>query len=201
MPNYIEYTSPEVSITDCREKRGILFVGRLHPIKGLENLIEAYSRLDLNLRRKNPLIVVGSGDLAYKDSLSKIVSSYGVCDDVTFVGHKSGEEKTGLYRAAKVLILPSFSENFGNVVLEALSEGTMVVASIFTPWKVLELERIGCWCDNTAVSLEQSIRTILELDHDEYFLRSVRCQKFVQSIYGIDDNFPKIEKIFKDAVK
>ncbi len=113
----------------------ILFVGRIHPIKGIETILEALrllvDRFGLS-RQEVELLVIGGdpsqngGELARLRSLS---DRLGIKDMVRFRGAQRHEDLPNFYSAADVLVLPSRHESFGMVALEAMACGTPVVAS------------------------------------------------------------------------
>jgi len=102
----------------------ILFLGRVSWEKGLERLIQA-----LCYTCKGDLCIAGNYTLVYKTELEKLISHYGLKDRVIFAGQVLGEEKERLFEKASVLVLPSYSENFGNVVLEAMAHETPVIVT------------------------------------------------------------------------
>ena len=119
----------------------LLFMGRMHPIKGIDRLLEALSASTLFRGSEYSLLIAGpDSDKMYARTLSELVQVLGLSAKVSFIGVVQGKEKEQLYADARVLILPSHAENFGNVVIESLAQGTPVVASTNTPWQVLEEE-------------------------------------------------------------
>ena len=95
----------------------LLFLGRINWKKGLDRLIEAMTMLP-----EARLVVAGNDEENYRASLPH-------ADNVRFIGPVSGDAKADLLRRAAALVLPSYSENFGNVVLEAMAAGTPVVVT------------------------------------------------------------------------
>lgn len=138
------------------------FVGRIHPIKALEELIEAAALLrhrgvEFELRIAGP-----TQDRAYRQSLERRISEFSLGHRVHFEGELLGERKDAFYASCRILTLPSRSENFGNVVVEALAFGTPVVASLGTPWQHLEAVGAGRWVKNDPDSLADAIEPYLQ---------------------------------------
>lgn len=104
--------------------RDIVFIGRLNWEKGLDRLIPAMAHVP-GVR----LVVAGNDEENYLPELQALANTHGVLERVSFVGHVSGEAKLDLLRRAALLVLPSYSENFGNVVLEAWAAGRPVVVT------------------------------------------------------------------------
>lgn len=106
----------------------ILFLGRIHPIKGLENLIRAMSSIKKHLNSPI-LILAGEGASSYVGSLRLLVDQLGLEQNVKFIGNISGQAKLELLRDSDVCILPSHSENFGFAAIEAMAAGCPLVIS------------------------------------------------------------------------
>lgn len=106
------------------EKPFLLFVGRINWKKGLDRLIAALR--DVPDCR---LIVAGNDEERYQPELEALAVRTGVRGRITFVGPVYGEDKAALFRRALLLVLPSYSENFGNVVLEAMAAGCAVAVT------------------------------------------------------------------------
>ena len=105
-----------------------LFLGRLDREKGLDILLQAYSRLVEHYSKIN-LVLVGPDSNGYKSKLEGMIKRLNLKENVVFTGLLSGEEKLSALVGAKALILPSYSENFGMVILEAMACGTPVIVS------------------------------------------------------------------------
>ena len=111
------------------DKRTILYVGRIEPLKGLDILLKAVSLL--SGRSDTHLLIVG-GSLerdAELDRLKALADTIDIGDIVTFTGSVSQEQLSAYYNAADVFVLPSWYESFGLAALEAMSCGTPVVVS------------------------------------------------------------------------
>lgn len=113
--------------------RLLLFVGRLERLKGVEVAIRALALLRDRRHDDVRLLILGEdsheGDESEKDRLKAIASEVGVRDRVDFIGSVAHHELPYFYAAADVCVMPSYSESFGLVALEAQSCGCPVVAS------------------------------------------------------------------------
>ena len=145
----------------ARPKRGgttqLVFLGRLHPIKALENLIEACRICTERGWTAWRLSIAGKGDAAYEASLRDLVSRAGIGSAVAFLGPVQGERKTALLCSADLVVVPSHSENFSMVVVEALAHGVPVVASTGTPWSALQRRECGWWVENAPEGLAKAL--------------------------------------------
>jgi glycosyltransferase involved in cell wall biosynthesis len=109
----------------------LLFLGRLHPVKGIELLIEAFAKSIRNIKRRFRLLIVGpESDPSYTANLKSLVRRLGVEEKVIFLGPVFGlQEKLSLYRHAWAFCAPSHIEVMGLVNLEAASAGLPVVTT------------------------------------------------------------------------
>jgi glycosyltransferase involved in cell wall biosynthesis len=135
----------------------LLFIGRLDPKKGLENLFEACAKLRADGERKWTLTVAGLGEPSYTKELESIVKTLELKQRVAFVGDVRGSEKAAVFAGSDLTIVPSHIENFGVVVAESLAHGVPVIASRGTPWSRLEEMRCGLWVDNHPGTLAEAI--------------------------------------------
>ena len=108
-------------------KQTLLFVGRLHPKKGLSELIDAWRLLPQPVRATWRLVVAGWDEIGLLASLEAQVAALGLAEEVTFVGQVFGPEKDAAFRDASAFILPSYSEGLPMTVLEAWSYGLPVM--------------------------------------------------------------------------
>jgi glycosyltransferase involved in cell wall biosynthesis len=105
-----------------------LFLSRIDPKKGLELLLAAVAQA----RSEVPdlvLVVAGTGDAVYVEQLQEKARVLGIADLVMWVGHLTGTEKLEALQSADVFVLPSYAENFGLAVVEALACGVPAVVS------------------------------------------------------------------------
>jgi glycosyltransferase involved in cell wall biosynthesis len=145
----------------------LLFLGRIHPIKGVENLLHAWVRV----QNKFPgwkLRIAGPGDKKYVDKIAFLSDSL-MAKRVDFLGPVYGKDKWEAYKAANVYILPSFSENFGMTIAESLSAGVPVITSKDTPWSGLIEKGAGFWVDSDVTSLELCLLEVLCLTREELY--------------------------------
>ncbi|HMO75702.1 MAG TPA: glycosyltransferase [Sphingopyxis sp.] len=139
------------------EPRIALFLGRLHPVKGLAMLVEAWARLrpaGWKLR------LVGPDEDGYRAELEAQITAAGLSEHVAIAGPASGAEKQAHFAAASLFLLPSYTENFGIAAAEALAHGLPVVTTTGTPWRVLEEQGCGWWVapetDAIAAALDEA---------------------------------------------
>jgi glycosyltransferase involved in cell wall biosynthesis len=123
-PPWLESTSNGGQRPQASDSQTVLFLSRLHPVKRVESLLEAWP--EIHGRRPDArLVIAGDGEPAYVAKLRARAESLG--DSVSFVGFVEGEAKRSLLQSARVFALPSQHENFGIAVLEAVAGGVPVV--------------------------------------------------------------------------
>ena len=143
----------------------LLFIGRIHPKKGIENLLDTIKLLNDS---SFILKIYGTGEQYYIDELKQYASDLGLLNSsVFFMGHVDGNEKQNAFLNADICVIPSHSENFGIVISESLAHGVPVIASRQTPWQNMEEKGCGLWVKNDPASLAQAIQKIRSMDIEE----------------------------------
>jgi glycosyltransferase involved in cell wall biosynthesis len=134
--NYDAISVPE------KEQRVALFLSRVHPKKGLPMLMEAWAAV----RPPNwKMQVVGPGDPGYTKSLRQLARRLEISSDWSFFDAVHDNRKGDIFQAASLFILPTYSENFGIVVAEALSAAVPVITTKGAPWSGLLEHDCGWW--------------------------------------------------------
>lgn len=194
IPNYIEIPA-EVA----RKSRDyLLYIGRIHPKKAIDNLIKAVSISEEFLKSKYVLKIAGKGKKEFEKDLRELVGRLGLEEKVVFAGQVEGAEKQQLLADAFWTIMPSHSENFGIVVLESLAQSTPVIASKGSPWASLEDEKIGFWTENSPEKLAEKIKEILEMPESVYEDYRRRCRGFVAREFDIGENIDKWIDLYRN---
>lgn len=168
---------------DSNGRRQIGFLGRLHPIKKVENIIYAIANLSHDEQHGLSFQIMGKYDEQYEYWLRNEVKRLGLDDCIDFVGFVSGAEKYERLSRLSALMVPSTQENFGMIVPEALLCGTPVYASLGTPWEELNTTRAGWWKDNSPESIAGVIREILKMPDDDILTMGVRGRKLIEDRY------------------
>jgi len=129
---------PPPSSTECQayfnlfpeliDKEIFLFLGRIHPKKGVNLLISAFAHVASRDKHKH-LVLAGPCSESYRYQLQTQIHSLSVHDQITWTGHLRGSMKSAAFSTASLFCLPSHQENFGVSVAEALSVGIPVAIS------------------------------------------------------------------------
>ena len=148
---------------ELRQKRVILFLGRIQPIKGLDLLIEAFARVSNDAPTLH-LAIAGPGDKAYTRQLQVLCGKLSVAHKVSWLGMLDPPMKWAALRASEVLALPSHHENFGVVVAEALACSVPVLISDqVNIWETVESAKAGFVAPDTLDGTTLNLRRWLEL--------------------------------------
>jgi glycosyltransferase involved in cell wall biosynthesis len=111
------------------DRKIILYMGRIHKIKGVDFLVRAYAYLKNEMKYKDAVLVIVGSDDGFLGEVKSLVQSLGISRSVIFTGPLYGKIKLGAYVDSDIVVLPSRYETFPNVVLEAYACSKPVVAS------------------------------------------------------------------------
>ena len=143
IPNGIDV--PPYRPKEPRTPRTLLYLGRIHPIKGLDWLVPAWAAVETRFPEWQ-LRIVGLNERGHQEELMALTDRLGV-RRVRFEGPLYGEDKWRAYAEAEIVVLPTRHENFGVVVAEALAAGTPVITTRGAPWAGLEEHGCGWWIE------------------------------------------------------
>lgn len=143
IPNGIDIPSAKEPLRN--EMRTLLFLGRIHPIKGLDLLLKAWQAV-LPRFPEWQLRIVGPDNGGYLSRMETLASELRLAH-VEFCGPLYGEAKLNAYREAELFVLPTHSENFGVAVAEALAAGIPAIVTKGAPWGGLETHGAGWWIE------------------------------------------------------
>jgi len=161
-----------------KRERVVLFLSRLHPVKGLVNLVTAWARLNTKGWK---LKIAGPDEGGHGREVLALIEKLDIRDTVELVGEVEGEKKQALYKSADLFVLPTFSENFGVVVAEALSYGLPVITTKGAPWQDLETYQCGWWVDIGVEPLVAALKEAMTLSGHQREAMGKRGQAYVQS--------------------
>ncbi len=135
-------------------QRTALFLSRMHPSKGLLLLVEAVARVRPRGWR---FVVAGPDENGHTAAVRRKARHAGVMDWFEFRGAVHGDDKWRLYQSADMFVLPSYNENFGLVVAEALAAGLPIVTTTSTPWGEVRSRNCGWICEPTVAGLAAAL--------------------------------------------
>lgn len=185
LPNYFKTND---RIVKNYSDRKILFIGRIHHKKAIHKIIDGFGLSKIFRDSNFKFIIAGQAEERHKeyyDSLVAKVDELGLKDKIEFKGFVTGFEKEKLYSSSYMSLMLSETENFGNVVLESLNQGTPVIASKGTPWEILEEYGCGFYIDNSPETISETIDKVLQLNSVEYDKMSDNAIKLVDEKFLI----------------
>ncbi len=141
-------------------------MSRIHPKKGIEILIESWKRLTGKYKDWN-VVIAGNGEENYISYLKELIKNNYLDSSVSIIPPVFGEMKRKLYCESSLFVLPTYSENFGMVIAEALACGIPVITTTGTPWEELNTNKIG-WCVELSVeNIVLTIETAIQLGEEK----------------------------------
>ena len=153
-------------------KKILLYLGRVHPKKGLDMLIKSFSAMS----SENEFLVI-AGPIDESDSYyKKLLRESTKSKNIIWAGMVEGDLKWEMLRQADALTLPSHQENFGIVVAEALSVGTPVfLTNKVNLWREVDSYGAGIVARDNQVGIDQLIRSWKDNQHGEMASAALRC--------------------------
>jgi glycosyltransferase involved in cell wall biosynthesis len=141
-----------------RGTRIVLFMGRIHPKKGCDLLLQGFAQAFAGAPEWR-LLMVGPDQVGWQAELENMARGLGIADRVCWAGARMGDSKWGALAAAEVFALPSHQENFGIAVAEALACGTPVLVSDkVNIWREIKKESAGLVASDTAEGMAGMLR-------------------------------------------
>ena len=190
---------PELSSTRnpdiTKAKKKLLFLGRIHPIKGLTNLIKAWNEFEKE-NKDWELEIAGPDSYGYLKKLKNLSQKLNI-SNVIFSDEVTGAEKEKKYISSNLFILPSHSENFGMVVGEALSYGLPCIASHGTPWKELNKKNAGWWTSNSPKHLLATIKEATKCSDRELEEMGQNGRNWIKEDFSLNKNAEKWYQAYK----
>lgn len=190
-----EVSAEQLARVPARKRRHrILFLGRIHPKKGLDLLIQSWARLAPRFPDWE-LLVVGPDEGGYQASVEALVAAQGLGDRLTFHPAVTGQGKAAMFRAADLFVLPSYSEGFPVAVVEAAAHRLPCV--ITTECNFPELAGAGAaWeCLPEANGVECALAEALSADPAELRQRGEVGRRLIEASY----TWPAIAKEMQNA--
>jgi len=194
IPNGVDLSEVKKVKTQYGTKK-IVFLSRIHPKKGIELLIEAWRQLET---KEWTLEIAGNGDEKYIENL---INSCKDVKNIYFVGPKFGEHKWNFLRSADLMVLPTYSENFGIVVAEALAVGVPVITTEGTPWEELNTQKCGWWIKLTSLELKKTLKKAMHTDIAELQKKGENGISLITEKYDIKAVANEMKKMYHTILK
>lgn len=188
----------------------VSFVGRIYPIKGLDLFLRTWAQLKTNIPGFDwHFVAIGPDQAGHMGELTELARSLGLTvgnqmdgsTDVAFIGATYGKEKDALLLKARLSVLPSYSENFGGVVLDALALGVPVLASTGTPWGELAPHGCGEQFQLTVESEVEALMKWLTLSDEERKAAGLRGREWMTQAFSWPAIAQRVVAAYKSIVK
>lgn len=194
----------------ARDRRLVLFLSRLDPKKGIEVLLDAMSKLRTRSVSTNPadelaeplLVLAGDGSATYKDALKARISDLKLEDQVLWTGFLEGAERLAAFSAAQLFVLPSYSENFGIALVEAMAAGLPCIATTgVAAAKEMHMRDAGLVVEpGDACTLSRALQQLL----DDPELRSrlgKKGMRLVTDAYSLSEMGTALKELYEASIK
>jgi len=175
IPNGIDLPANMPTRSRVAGKKRMVFMSRIHPKKGLLNLVRAWKLA--NISDEWELLLIGPDEGGHRIEVQQAIQQSGQNEDIKFFGEVSDGQKWQQLVDAELFVLPSFSENFGIVVAEALAAGLPVITTTGTPWEDLVHNQIGWWIAPEESSLT---KTLVEAAGMPEAMRATMSQRAIE---------------------
>jgi glycosyltransferase involved in cell wall biosynthesis len=162
--------------------RRLLFLSRIHPAKGVDTLLQAWSAVQSRFAEWE-LHIVGPDEGGYLARMERLAAELRL-ERVVFRGPLYGDDKLRAYREATLFVLPSRSENFGIAVAEALAAGTPAIATVAAPWSGLVPQGAGWWIDTGVDPLVRCLEEALALPSEDLAHMGVAARRWMLRDYA-----------------
>lgn len=186
IPNGVDIPSrlPEVTgmeKTRQTRPRTVLFLGRIHPKKGLPMLVEAWARVR---PRGWVLRIAGPDQMGHRAEIENAIVTAGLSGVVSFIGPILGQAKQCAFFEADLFVLPTHSENFGMAVAEALAHGLPVLTTTGAPWSMLPKRGCGWWVDASVDGIVEGLQRATSCDPEMLKAMGAKGREFVKEEFG-----------------
>lgn len=173
----------------------ILFLGRIHKIKGLDLLIKSFNRVS----NDNVKLAIVGGDYGFRENLDELIEEYGLTDKVIFPGVLTGEAKIEALVDCDMFVMPSRYESFTTSGLEAMACGKPLVLTENNHIQTWVKDNVGLVCEFNEKDLSECIKTLLKNETlCETFGKNGR--KLIENKYDWNKVSKQIECIYEKII-
>jgi glycosyltransferase involved in cell wall biosynthesis len=196
IPNGLDLSEYLISKKNHTLKKTLLFLSRIHPKKGIELLINAWGEIAKDIRKDWQVKIVGNGEKDYILQLINLISKKDLSNEIKFIDPVFGKDKITIFKSADLFVLPTYSENFGIVVAEALACCVPVITTKGTPWEDLSKFNAGWWIDIGEEELKIALIKAMYLSDEERRQMGINGRKLIEMNYTIEMVSAKMYELY-----
>ena len=186
--------SDQSTSVDTCPTRVAVTMCRLHPVKGLEDLVEAWG----TVRPENwRLLIVGPDSNNYRQVLHKQIERRNLVDTIEIRPAVNPPEKWRLLDQADLYVSASHSENFGMSIAEAMASGTPVITTQSTPWSILSEADCGWWVPVGIDGLSAAINEATTTKNSDLSSMGHRCASLIEAEYSWRSVSEKMTSLYR----
>ena len=163
--------------------RKFLYLSRIHPIKGIPDLVSAWALV------RQPgwcIVIAGPDEDGHLEEIRAQIDTLSLGSDFEFTGLVTGDRKEALFAEADVFVLPTYSENFGIAVAEALARGVPVITTTGAPWADIETWCCGWWVQPGVDGVASAMVAAMNTPREELSEMGQRGVQLVKKKYSWD---------------
>lgn len=180
----------------ARDRRFFLFLGRIHPKKGCDLLIDAFASI-ATMDRNIDLVMAGP-DAGMRHGLEARIAMAGLKNRVHWPGLVTGDAKWGAFYAGDAFVLPSHQENFGIAVAEALAcSRPVLISDQVNIWPEIESDGAGLVAADTLAGTINLLERWLALTDDERRQMRLQARACFETRYNLDQNVSELVRFFQ----
>ncbi|KLU02924.1 Glycosyltransferase [Rhodopirellula islandica] len=170
-----------------------LFLSRIHPKKGLLQWIDVWKQVQPSGWKMR---IIGPDEAGHAAEVEATIRKAGLEDEIEISGERNDTEKWQEYVAADLFVLPTFSENFGIVIAEAMASGLPVLTTTGAPWKCLQEHRMGWWVDPTPEMLTSAFRNAISKSPAELSEMGRRGSQYAMTHFSWKETARKLSDFY-----
>lgn len=184
-------------VPEATNRKILLFLSRIHLKKGTDLLVRAFARHADHFSDFD-LVIAGPDQTGWAKTLQELARELGVAERIHWPGMLTGDAKWGAFRTAYAFILPSHSENFGIVVVEALAcQVPVLITNKVNIWREIESDGVGIVVNDDLDSVSRGLERILSMSNDERLAMSSKCRTSFLTRYDAENNAMQLVALLK----
>jgi glycosyltransferase involved in cell wall biosynthesis len=184
---------------ELRDKKLALFLSRIHQKKGIFPLLNAWKVICAKFPDWH--LVIAGAETPYAQELKHWLENQPFKNRVSFVGELEGKMKKSAFSASTLFVLPSFSENFGQAILEALAAGLPVITTKGCPWEGIETNQCGWWIQMDEVNIRNALVEALQTSPSKLNEMGQRAKKWVLKEFSWEELMIQLRDLYREVME